>query len=90
MCDRGDGLRSLTCLRQAGPLLSASYWRISPEFFFRVFAVDRSRLRVAKEVLALVTFTADNHSESRFVSGLLEIFLNWHGICLFRSAWQWP
>jgi hypothetical protein len=29
---------------------------------------------VAKEVLALVAFTADNYSESRFVPGLLETF----------------
>ena len=41
-------------------------------FFFRVFAVDRSPLLAAKEVLALVTFTANNYNETRFVSGLLE------------------
>jgi len=29
---------------------------------------------MAKEVLALVAFTADNYNESRFVPGLLETF----------------
>jgi hypothetical protein len=32
------------------------------------------QVRVSKEALALVAFTADNHSGSRFVPGLLETF----------------
>ena len=51
-------------------------------------AVYRSRLRVVKEVLALVAFTADNYSESRFVSGLLEtgFGLAWDLFCPFSMA----
>jgi len=36
------------------------------------FAADRSRVRVAKEVLALVAFTTDNHDESWLAFGLSE------------------
>jgi len=45
-------------------------------------AVDRSRLRVAEAVLALVAFTADDYNGSQAVSGLLETGLG--------RAKDWP
>jgi len=62
--------------------------RIAEASLFRLFAVDRSRLRVAKEVLALVAFTGDNYSETWFVSGLLEtgFVLAWDLLFPFSMA----
>jgi len=55
---------------------------------FRLLVVDRLRLCVAEDVVALVAFTVDNYGESCFVSGLLEIgfILAWNLLFLFSMA----